>query len=39
LAKIAKVMKNRTFRKKLMEAKTREEIHDVIVKTDDENGD
>ncbi len=40
LAKIAKVMKNRAFRKKLMEAKTREEIHDVIVKTDeDENGD
>ncbi|MBW2095338.1 MAG: PTS sugar transporter subunit IIA [Deltaproteobacteria bacterium] len=36
LAKIAKILKSRAFRKKLMEAKTREEIYEAIIKTDEE---
>jgi PTS system nitrogen regulatory IIA component len=36
LAKLAKVLKSRKFRKKLMEAKTREEIYEAIIKTDEE---
>lgn len=36
LAKIAKVLKSRDFRTKLMEAGTREEIYETIVKTDEE---
>jgi PTS system nitrogen regulatory IIA component len=36
LAKIAKILKNGTFRKKLMEARTREEIYQTIIQTDEE---
>ncbi len=36
LAKIAKVLKSKDFRRKLMEAGTREEIYETIVKTDEE---
>lgn len=36
LAKIAKILKNGTFRKKLMEARTREEIYLTIIQTDEE---
>lgn len=36
LAKIARVLKSRAFRKKLMEAGTREEIYEAIVKTDEQ---
>ena len=39
LAKIAKILKNRAFRKKLMDAETREEIYQAIIEIDeDENG-
>jgi len=37
LAKIAKVLKSRTFRKKLMEAKTRQELYEAIIRTDEED--
>jgi PTS system nitrogen regulatory IIA component len=37
LAKIAKILKNRDFRKKLMEPATREELYQTIVETDEEN--
>lgn len=36
LAKIAKVLRSRAFRKKLMEAKTRDEIYEAIIKSDEE---
>ena len=36
LAKIAKILKNGTFRKKLMESRTREEIYQTIIQTDEE---
>jgi PTS system nitrogen regulatory IIA component len=36
LARIAKILKNGTFRKKLMEARTREEIYQTIIQTDEE---
>ena len=36
LAKIAKILKNGTFRKKLMEARTREDIYQTIIQTDEE---
>lgn len=36
LAKIAKVLKSKVFRKKLMEANTREELYEIIIKTDEE---
>jgi PTS system nitrogen regulatory IIA component len=37
LAKIAKMLKNSLFRKKLMEAQSRKEIHQMIVQTDEES--
>ena len=36
LAKIAKILKNRDFRKKLMEPGTKKELYQTIVKTDEE---
>ncbi len=36
LAKIAKILKNRDFRKKLMEPGTKEELYQTIVQTDEE---
>ena len=36
LAKIAKILKNRAFRKKLMEPSTREELYQTIIQTDKE---
>ncbi len=36
LAKIAKILKSGDFRKKLMEATTREEIYQTIIQTDEE---
>jgi PTS system nitrogen regulatory IIA component len=36
LAKIAKILKNRSFRKTLMEASTRDEIYRTIVQNDEE---
>ena len=36
LAKIAKILKNNTFRKQLIEAKTREEIYRIITHDDEE---
>ncbi|OPX38163.1 MAG: PTS fructose transporter subunit IIA [Desulfobacteraceae bacterium 4484_190.2] len=36
LAKIAKILKNRDFRKKLMEPGTRKELYQTIVQTDEE---
>lgn len=36
LARIAKILKNGTFRKKLMEARTRGEIYQTIIQTDEE---
>jgi len=36
LAKIAKILKNNAFRKKLMEARTKEEIYRAIVQSDEE---
>lgn len=37
LAKIAKMLKNSLFRKRLMEAQSRKEIHQMIVQTDEES--
>jgi PTS system nitrogen regulatory IIA component len=37
LAKIAKILKNRVFRRKLMEPATREELYQTIIETDEEN--
>lgn len=37
LAKIAKILKNRDFRRKLMEPGTREELYQTIIETDAEN--
>jgi len=37
LAKIAKMLKNRDFRRKLMEPVTREELYQTIIATDEEN--
>ncbi len=36
LAKIAKLLKNSSFRKRLMEAKTREELYEIIIHGDEE---
>jgi PTS system nitrogen regulatory IIA component len=36
LAKIAKLLKNSTFRKKLMEARSRMELYRIIIETDEE---
>jgi PTS system nitrogen regulatory IIA component len=36
LAKIAKILKSSTFRKRLMDASTRSEIYKTIIQTDDE---
>lgn len=36
LAKIAKILKNNSFRKQLFEAKTREEIYKIIINDDEE---
>lgn len=36
LAKIAKILKNRDFRKKLMEPETKKELYQTIVQTDEE---
>ena len=36
LAKIAKILKSSTFRKKLMESRTRKELYETIIQTDDE---
>lgn len=37
LAKIAKMLKNTSFRKKLLEARDRDEIYDIIVQSDEES--
>lgn len=37
LAKIARVLKNSMFRKKLLEAKSRQELYEAIVKTDEDD--
>jgi PTS system nitrogen regulatory IIA component len=37
LAKIAKILKNSTIRKNLMEARTKEEIYQTIIQTDEES--
>ncbi len=37
LAKIARILKSNTFRKKLMETETREELYQTIVQTDEEH--
>jgi PTS system nitrogen regulatory IIA component len=37
LARIAKILKSSTFRKRLMEADTREELYQAIVQTDEES--
>jgi PTS system nitrogen regulatory IIA component len=37
LARIAKILKNSAFRKKLMEAKTRQDIYQTIIQTDEES--
>ena len=37
LAKIAKMLKNTSFRKKLLEAKGRDEIYDIIVQSDEDS--
>ena len=37
LAKIAKMLKSSTLRKKLIEAKSREELYQIIIQTDDES--
>lgn len=37
LAKIAKILKNRDFRKKLMKPATRKELYQTIIETDEEN--
>ena len=37
LAKIAKILKNRIFRKKLMEPATRKELYQTIIETDEES--
>ena len=36
LAKLAKILKNSAFRKKLMEVETREDLYETIIRTDDE---
>ena len=36
LAKLAKILKNSAFRKKLMEVETREGLYETIIRTDDE---
>ena len=37
LAKIAKMLKNTSFRKRLLEARDRDEIYDIIVQSDEES--
>jgi len=37
LAKIAKILKNGTLRTKLIEAKSREELYQILIQTDDES--